>query len=129
MSENSATTPSVEDADRLLEKLFGKLEGVERDAEALPILVAEAQTIRTIAAAYRTTELFQRASDKRAEFKARIEADTPPEGRLLEAWQWLLDRMTNAPTGLHMVAAIRLCLPMVADYLPEAATEEKEPRA
>lgn len=126
MSENAVSALSVEDADKMLEALFAKLEGVEQDADALPILIANADSIRTIAGAYRKTGLFERAAGKYAEFKADIESDTPPEGRLLYSWKLLLNRMGNAPTGLHLVGAIRLILPLVADYLP-AEDEQVEP--
>jgi len=105
-------------ADELLEGLFNKLDSVDNDAEALPLLIAEAATIRSIARAYRATPLFQRAADQYALIKSDIERDVAPESRLLHAWQWLMDRMSSAPSGIHMVGAIRLCLPLVADYLP-----------
>lgn len=118
-ADAAVPAPAAPDADKLMEDLFSKLEGLESDADAVPILIANADTLRTIAAAYRETGLFKRASDQYAEFKAAIESDTPPEGRLLHAWQWLLNRLAGAPTSYHVVAVIRLCLPLVADYLPE----------
>jgi len=30
-----------------------------------------------------------------------------------------MDRIANAPTRMHITGAVRLCLPLVASYLPE----------
>lgn len=34
------------------------------------------------------------------------------------SWAWLSDRIANSPTKAHMLASVRMCLPLVALYLP-----------
>ena len=93
---------------------FGDVDVVTRD-----MLVAQADMIRDIGAKCRETGLFKHSQEQFDEFVAAIEADTPPEDRLVHSWTWLMNRIVQAPTSLHMNGAIVLTMPLVERYLPE----------
>lgn len=106
------------DIDAQVELLLDRLDGTETDAELVAKLCTQAPLVREIATACEQTTLFRSATASYAEFKAGLEKDSSPEDRLLAAWLHFLERMIDAPTRFHIVAAVRLCLPLVALYLP-----------
>lgn len=113
-----AEVPGIEDQ---VGELFDAMEGLPDDVsnEALnTALLAQSDKIRAIAQACMRTRVYDRAKAKVDEFAGEIEATQPPDGRLVAAWVWLLDRMAGAPTYFHTLSSIRLCMPLVARFLP-----------
>lgn len=98
--------------------LLDRLDNTETDAQLLDGLRAQAPLLRQIAAACEQTLAFRRSAEQVAAFRAALEADHAPDERLLGAWLHFLDRIVSAPTRLHMIGVVRLCLPLVAYYLP-----------
>lgn len=107
------------DIDALVALLLDRLDNTETDAQLLAGLCAQAPLVRQIAAACQQTAVFTRSAAQLAAFQVELEADHAAADRLLAAWLHFLERIVNAPTHLHMVGTVRLCLPLVAQYLPE----------
>lgn len=116
MSEQEAT-----DIDGMVKALFEHFGDAETDDAVHAVLIAQAEQIRVIAKACESTGLFAHSAGKFEKFKADLDSSTEPEKRLVEAWKWLLNRIVEAPTRFHMIGAVRLCLPLVARYLPNEA--------
>lgn len=114
MTEQAEAT----DIDGLVEALFEQMGDAETDEAVHAALVAQAEKIRIISHACENTGLFARSASKFEEFKVELESTTEPDKLLVHAWQWFLNRIVEAPTRLHMIGAVRLCLPLVAHYLP-----------
>lgn len=114
-------TAGAVDIDGMVNTLLDRLDNTGTDAQLLERLSAEAPLLREIAAACEQTSLFRRASDQFAAFKAELEGEFAAEDRLLESWLHFLETVIQAPTTLHRLGAVRLCLPLVAIYLPEVA--------
>lgn len=106
------------DIDGLVQTLLEQMEETETDEAVHAALLVQAEKIRIISQACENTGLFARSASKFEEFKAELESTTEPDRRLLQAWQWFLNRMVESPTRLHMIGAVRLCVPLVACYLP-----------
>ncbi|MEW4396961.1 hypothetical protein ABZR34_31200 [Pseudomonas paraeruginosa] len=102
--------------DRMMEILLSEMEKEGSDLHAA--LVDNSENIRALAEICQQTGVFKRGQAAFAEFKKHLEESTPSEHRLVESWSWLLGRIVNAPTTLHMHGAVRLCVPLVALYLP-----------
>lgn len=114
-------TACAVDIDGMVNTLLDRLDNTDTDAQLIEGLCVQAPLIREIATACEQTSLFRRATDKYAAFKADLEADFAAEDRLLESWLHFLQSVINAPTTLHRLGAVRICLPLVAAYLPEVA--------
>jgi hypothetical protein len=109
------------DIDARVIELFEALGEIEDDAAMVPALLAQAERLRALGAACERTQVFQRSAAQVAAFQVALEAEHAPEDRLLAAWLHFLDRAAEAPTNLHRLGTVRLCLPLVARYLPEVA--------
>lgn len=72
--------------------------------------------IHDIAEACRTTEIFKNSKDKYEEFKNGFATN-----KIVESYIWFLNRIVEAPTHYHMIGAVRLCLPIVDDFIQEAS--------
>lgn len=107
------------DIDAQVSLLLERLDNTETDAQLLAGLCAQAPLVRQVAAACQQTAAFTRSAAQFAAFQVELEADHAADERLLAAWLHFLDRIVSAPTRLHMIGAVRLCLPLVAQYLPE----------
>ncbi|BAW27501.1 hypothetical protein [Pseudomonas putida] len=127
MQDQSNTAPAqAPDIEDQVGELFDALEGLPEDVtnEALhAALLAQSDKIRAIADACERTRIYLRAKGQVDEFAGEIEATQPPEGRLVAAWLWLLGRMAGAPTFFHTIGAVRLCMPLVARFLPAPAAQ------
>lgn len=113
-----APAPDIEDQ---VSELFTAMEGLPDDVsnEALnAALLAQAGLIRSIAQACENTKLFERSKAKVDEFAIELTAKLEQDRHLVTAWLWFLDRVANAPTYLHIISSVRLCMPLVAHYLP-----------
>ncbi|WP_178117757.1 hypothetical protein [Pseudomonas sp. R5(2019)] len=106
------------DIDRRMADLLDALDGVETDGEVRDRLMSHAELVRDLSDSCEKTGLFNRSAELIATFKTELEAQTPPDQRLVKSWHWLLSRIVYAPTNLHRRSAVRLCLPLVAAYLP-----------
>lgn len=102
--------------DRMMVDLLSTMDRSDTDMRSA--LIEKSQDIRGLADICRQTVIFERSQAKFAEFKQELEVSTPSELRLVKSWTWLLDRIANSPTTLHMRGAVRLCVPLVAFYLP-----------
>lgn len=107
------------DIDAQVGLLLERLDNTETDAQLLAGLCAQAPLVRQVAAACEQTDLFTRSAAQFAAFQVELEAEHAADERLLAAWLHFLDRLISAPTRLHLIGAVRLCLPLVAHYLPE----------
>lgn len=116
MSEQEAI-----DIDAMVEALFEQFGDDESDSAVHAVLIAQAEQIRVIARACESTGLFACSIGKFEAYQAGFESSTKPDERLVKAWQWFLIRVVDAPTRFHMIGAVRLCLPLVARYLPNEA--------
>lgn len=115
MTEQSAD-PSIE---QMIDDLFEQIGEADTDEAIQAALTSQADKIRVISQACQSSGLFAMSAPRFADFKADFEATTAPEDYLVQSWLWLLDRIANAPTRLHITSAVRLCLPLMASYLPE----------
>ena len=106
------------DIDQRMADLLDAMDGAETDGELRDRLMRHAEQVRDLSDACEKTGLFNRSAELVATFKTQLEAQTPPDQRLVKSWHWLLSRIVYAPTNLHMRSAVRLCLPLVAAYLP-----------
>lgn len=106
------------DIDALVNALLDDMGDAESDDDLQVALVAHAEKIRTISKACEDTGLFSKSVSQFEDFKAELESTTVPDKRLVKAWIWFLNRIVEAPTRLHMMGAVRLCVPLVACYLP-----------
>lgn len=113
--ENAPATPSI---DSLMADLMDATEAFDCEDSLKQALIEQAEKIRAIANACEKTEIFSLGVKQTQEFKAVLEAEIQPEQRLQKSWLWVLDRIVSAPTALHMRGAVRLCMPIVASYLP-----------
>lgn len=118
MSQAPITEEDVDRASGLISGLFDKMCEIEAPEDIEALLIAGADNIRYAADIFRRTRHFERALDKYERFKADVDAEEPPQGRLVYSWMWLASRLANAPTRLHMRSALYLCVPLVAEYLP-----------
>jgi hypothetical protein len=107
------------DIDAQVSLLLERLDNTETDAQLLAGLCAQAPLVRQIATACIQTPAYVGSAAQVAAFQVELEADHTEDERLLAAWLHFLDRIISAPTRLHMIGAVRLCLPLVAQYLPE----------
>lgn len=112
---DAASAPSIDD---LLGRLFDRMSDADAEHEIHAALIANADQIREIALACKSTNLFGRFAKQFDEFKVEFESQVEPADRLIGSWAWLSDRIANSPTKAHMLASVRLCLPLVALYLP-----------
>jgi hypothetical protein len=111
----------VVDIDEQVTQLFEALGDIEGDAAMVPALLVHADRLRALAAACEQTELFRQSAEQYAAFQIQIEVDHEPADRLYATWVHFLDRALEAPTDLHRLAAVRICLPLVAHYLPKVS--------
>lgn len=111
---------SIED---MVEQLLDHMDDAETQEEITAALIDQAETIRAISKACESSSLFERSAKQYVEFKENLESNTAPEDRLFQSWLWLLNRLANAPSRLHFRSAMRLCMPLVAAYLPEATSQ------
>lgn len=109
--------------DDMVEQLLDHMDDAETQEEITAALIDQAETIRAISKACESSPLFERSAKQYVEFKENLESNTAPEDRLFQSWLWMLDRLANAPSRLHFKGSMRLCLPLVATYLPEATTQ------
>lgn len=109
------------DIDAQVIELFEALGEVADDADMVPMLLAQAERLRTLGAVCEQTNLFSRSAEQFAAFQIQLEVDYEPAERLLAAWVHFLDRAAGAQNNLLRRAAVLLCLPLVARYLPEVA--------
>ena len=110
--------PRSIDIDAMVEQVFHGTEDAETNDDFHAALVIQADKIRLIAKACELTRVFVRAQAQLESAKMEFEAVTEPELRLVSAWLDFLTKFVDAPTQLHRVTTIRLCLPLVARYLP-----------
>jgi hypothetical protein len=110
--------PAGIDIDAMAEQVFLGMEDAESNEDIHAALVAQADTIRLIAKACELTRVFVRAEAQFEAAKVEFEADTEPSFRLVSSWLGFLSKFVDAPTQLHRVTTIRLCMPLVACYLP-----------
>ncbi|MEL0169826.1 MAG: hypothetical protein VW877_17035 [Pseudomonadaceae bacterium] len=116
-------TPKEIDIDGLVNDLFDRIDASLDESDDSPaameaILINQASLIQEIARACERTELYNKSLERAAAFKGELEAKSSPDKRLITAWGWLLNRVTEAPTSIHRRGSIRLCMPLVAAYLP-----------
>lgn len=107
------------DIDAMAEALFDIVAVAVTDDAVHSVLVAQSEKIRIIAKACEGTEMFSKSAAKFEAFKASIEENTEPDKRLVSCWMWLMNLIIEAPTGFHMRVSVRLCMPLVAMYLPD----------
>jgi hypothetical protein len=114
------TNELQQDESRLIDRMMGDLLSAmdQDDADMRLMLIEYRDDIQALAEICRQTGVFERSKASFEEFKLHLEESTPPEERLAKSWVWLLDRIVNSPTTLHMRGAVRLCVPLVALYLP-----------
>lgn len=116
-----AKAPGIDDQVR---ELFAAMEGVPDENQAQnDALLAQAGLIRSIATACEQTGLYENSKAKVDEFAIELTEKLETDRHLVHAWLWLLDRIACAPTHFHAVASVRLCMPIVARYLPPAASQ------
>ncbi|MAG64983.1 MAG: hypothetical protein CMK74_03810 [Pseudomonadales bacterium] len=116
-------TPKEIDIDGLVNQLFERVDDSLDESDDSPsameaILINQASLIQEIARACERTELYNKSLERTAAFKGELEAKSSPDKRLITAWGWLLNRITQAPTSIHRRGSIRLGMPLVAAYLP-----------
>src|SRR3990167_1214124 len=114
------TNDPQQDESRLIDRMMTDLlSAMDQDnSDMRSTLIQNGDDIRALAETCRQTGVFEHSHAKFAEFKQHLEDSTPPEERLVKSWTWLLDRIVHSPTTLHMRGAVRLCVPLVALYLP-----------
>jgi len=116
-----ANAPGIDDQVR---DLFASMDGLPDDHQALnDALLAQAGLIRSISQACEQTGLYERSKAKVDEFAIELTDKLEADRHLVHAWLWLLDRIACAPTHFHAVASVRLCMPLVARYLPPPASQ------
>lgn len=118
MATQEAGVPAETNIDLLMADLLDATDGTETDGEMGDRLIKHSEQIRSLSNLCEKTGLFGYSVKQLAEFKAQLEADTPPEQRLVKSWYSLLTQIVFAPTRLHRRGAVRLCIPLVANYLP-----------
>lgn len=102
----------------LMEELFERSQKVLSESatkdDVFAFLADNRELVGNIAAAARSTGLFEKSDQQYAEFKVNL---LKPEKRVEEnvanAYLWVLDRIVNAPTQLHTKSAVALCMPLV----------------
>ena len=114
--------PLAADIDAQMAAILDALDGADTIEALMAGLLVQAARIRSLSEACQQTGLFDHAQTQFADFKSELEASTTPAQRLPTSWLWLLDRIVAAPTRIHMRGAVRLCLPLVASYLPAQCT-------
>ena len=114
------TNDPQQDESRLIDRMMTDLlSAMDQDnSDMRSTLIQNGDDIRALAEICRQTGVFEHSHAKFAEFKQHLEDSTPPEERLVKSWTWLLDRIVHSPTTLNMRGAVRLCVPLVALYLP-----------
>lgn len=119
MQDQTSAEPEAQPTlESQVEKLLDQVDGASNTVEMIQALVASSDLIRSIAAACESTKLFRDAKPKFDAFAAELEADSTPDERLPLAWGHFLDTVANAPTRYHLMATVRICMPLVARYLP-----------
>lgn len=112
---NSDSGPDI---NALMGDLIERLSAADTEPEIEAALISSADLVRDIAKACESTRLYQRSGEAYAAFMAEFESAVAPAERLIRSWAWLTDRIANSPTRAHMHGSVRLCMPLVARYLP-----------
>lgn len=103
----------------LMGELFERSECLSENAthdEIFAFLSDNRSLIKDISNDARGTGLFEKSKDQYLEFKTNILKDeSSPEKNVVDAYMWVLDRIINAPTQIHMKSAVLLCMPIVDD--------------
>lgn len=81
-------------------------------------IIALAHQFKDLARLCERTELFKRSQERYQSFKEEFEENSE-HSKLMQAWIWLINRIAQAPTSYHMQGAVVLCVPLVAEFLPE----------
>jgi hypothetical protein len=76
--------------------------------------------IHEISNACRETPLFKDNKERYREFKKEFDNS---EDKIVESYTWFMERIVSAPTRIHMISSVRLCLPIVDDFIQEAKGE------
>lgn len=113
------TDHEMQQAEALVGGLFEKMAGfISCEADIETLLIAGAGNLRFAAAIYRRTEAFAKAQANYDKFKADLEANVPPERRLVHSWFWLAHRIEQCQTGVDTIVTMTFCVPLVCEYLP-----------
>lgn len=110
----------IEDMASALFNAISTHEAIDTDDGLQAALLANADKIRALAEACEQTAMFQKAREQFAEFADDHDSEWPADQRLMQAWIHLLVTLRDAPTKLHTMGTIRMCIPLVARYLPPA---------
>lgn len=101
----------------LMGDLFDKSECLSDDAsneEVFAFLSDNRDLIRSIADDARGTGLFDKSREQYDEFRKTVLKDEQSvEQNVVNAYLWVLDRIVNSPTQLHMQSSVLLCMPIV----------------
>lgn len=103
--------------DALLEKGAVLPENASQD-EVFSYLKENRSLIKELAMYARQTSIFERAQEDVMEFKKKLKQGNDSsaiEENVVSAYIWVLDRIVNAPTQLHMQCSVALCMPIVDD--------------
>ena len=87
-----------------------ELEWIER------VVLKNSQLIHEISEACRETEIFKRNIDTYTDFKKNFK---DKDHKIANAYYWFLDRLVKSPTHFHRLGSVRLCLPIVDDFIQE----------
>lgn len=117
MNEISTTGPEKKTIEEQMGDLLTALEEVETDEDLTEALKANAEAIQVLAIDCKKTDLFKRAQERFIDLKVSLEADHPADELLLRSWIHLLERISEAPTKIHMIGAVILCIPLVSSYV------------
>lgn len=101
------------DIDSKVSELFELVEG---EGDFKELILSQRDLISEISDACREAPIFKENQERYQEFKEGFKGS---EDKVLEAYTWFLNRIVQSPTQYHMIASVRLCLPIVDDFIKE----------
>lgn len=93
-------------------------------AEIFEYLKENRALIKELSESARQTGIFQRGQEEVEVFKKKLNSSNDSgaiEENVVNAYIWVLDRIVNAPTRLHMQCSVALCMPIVDDAFMDNA--------
>lgn len=111
--------------DVLLEKGALLPENASNDA-VFTFLKENRALIKELAMYARQTGIFERAQEDVIAFKKKLKQGNNTSAikeNVVSAYIWVLDRIVNAPTRLHMQCSVALCMPIVDDAFMDNAED------
>lgn len=104
----------------------GKLQD---DRAVIDALIKQKDLVVEIAGNVRTAPAFEKGTDEYLSFTQAINTSIEDRrDRLTAVWNHFIERISEAPTQLHMASVVIMCIPAVEEYLLDyiAHTEEKK---